>query len=163
MNRTHIISVLTVAAILAAVTAWGYRQGQNALLMGLTGPSTNEVYYYEDGTPKADPAIVGTWQNAANPQWFKVYYDDYDCDGYWWGKEWSEDEDVMEEDLPFHGNGWFRWRKEGKQIRELYMMDISGAVVPKAWLYKVKKDSLLLYPENAKNRIDRFGRVHENN
>ena len=129
--------------------------------MGFAGPSTNDVYYYEDGTPKADPLFVGTWRNAENPLWYKVYLDDYDSDGFFWGKEWSEDEDVFEEDLTFHGNGWFRWRKEGKTLKELHKMDIGGVEIPKLWRFKASPDSLLLSHPDFKDRCDRFGRVKE--
>ena len=161
MNRIRIILIFGLFLLMAGVAALGYRQGQQAVQMGLTGPYTNDVYYYEDGTPKADPAIVGIWQNAHNPQSFKVFYDDYNGDGYWWGKQWSEDEDVHEEDLLFHGNGWFLWRREGKLLTELHKMDISEATVPKLWRLKTMKDSLVLTHPDFKHLSEHFGRVHE--
>ena len=126
-----------------------------------SGPATNDVYYYQDEAPPADPLIVGTWQNTRNPGWYKVYYDDYDSDGYYWGKEWDEAEDVFEEDLSYHGNGWFRWRKEGKNLKELHHMDVNQAVIPKLWRIQTKPDSLLLYSTENKKHCDRFGRVTE--
>lgn len=161
MHNKRLILICLIAALAVAIAA-------TVLLVVLSrsgwsgsGPSTNDVYYYEDDAPHADPEIVGMWQNVQNPQWFKVYYDDYDSDGYYWGKEWDEADDVFEEDLSYHGNGWFRWRKEGKNLKELHTMDISGATVPKQWRYKTKPDSLLLYSPENKKRCDRFGRVGE--
>ena len=128
-----------------------------------SGPSTNDVYYYQDDAPPADPAIVGTWQSVSSPTWFKVYYDDYDGDGYYWGKEWDEADDVFEEDLGYHGNGWFRWRKEGKLLKELHHMDVGEAVIPKQWRLQTKPDSLLLFNPENKKRCERFHRVAEEN
>ena len=163
MNRKRVILLCLMAllaAILVAILVLFYPGSKWAI----GGPSTNDVYYYEDGAPPADPEIVGIWRNADNEGWYKVYYDDYDGDGFYWGKEWNEDEDVDEEDLTYHGNGWFRWRKEGKnQLKELHQMDISQAAIPKVWRYKTKPDSLMLFPYDSKNKkeCDRFGRVLE--
>ena len=160
MNRKRILFILSVLILVALLAA--------ALVLFLPGsrwaihgPSTNDVYYYDDGAPPADPAVVGTWQNVQNPRWFKVYYDDYDGDGYYWGKEWDEAEEVFEEDLSYHGNGWFRWKREGKTLTELHRMDINETVIPKVWNLKTKPDSLLLFPQNNKKVCDRFGRVLE--
>ena len=54
--------------------------------------------------------LVGTWQNNANPQHYMVFtYDTSDSitEGYRYGYEWDESEDVYKEDLVEHGNGWF--------------------------------------------------------
>ena len=160
MNRKLILWLCVALVVLAgAVTIVHFVVPGSR--MDVVGRFTNDVYYYDDGSPAADPAIVGTWQNAENPKWFKVYYDDYDGDGYYWGKEWDESDDVFEEDLNYHGNGWFRWRKEGKNLREEHQMEIGSAIVPKTWRVKTKSDSLLLFSTFVKNKCDRFGRVQE--
>ena len=161
MQNKRLILICLIVALALAVAATVVLVVLSRTGWVDSGPSTNDVYYYEDGTPKADPAIVGTWQNAQNPGWFKVYYDDYDGDGYYWGKEWDEADDVFEEDLTYHGNGWFRWRKEGKNLKELHRMDLSDAVIPKVWTLKTKPDSLLLFHQTNKKVCDRFGRVAE--
>lgn len=158
MNRNRILMIGILVALFVAIVA-------AVLLVVLPTKwssddhATNDVYYYEDGAPTADPAIVGMWRNAANPQWYKVYYDDYHGDGYFWGKEWDEADDVEEEDLTYHGNGWFMWRKEGKNLRELHKMDLGDAVIPKFWRFQTKQDSLLLFNPDNKRICDRFGKV----
>lgn len=159
MNRKRILILCALAALIAAAVAVLLLIIPNSRQQ--SGPSTNDVYYYDNGTPVADPDIVGTWRNADNPQWYKVYYDDYEGDGYFWGKMWDEAEDVYEEDLTYHGNGWFLWRKEGKELKELHQMDLGNASVPKIWRLKTKPDSLLLFLPDQKKVCDRFGRAEE--
>ena len=96
---------------------------------------TNTVIYFEGEVPPADPLMVGRWKNMDDAGWHKVYYDDDDGEGYYWGKEWNESEDVLEEDLSFHGNGWFRWTKSNDTLYELSTMDFRD--VPIAHIYYV--------------------------
>ncbi len=122
---------------------------------------TNDAGYVEDDIPHADPFIVGKWQNSSNPHWFKVYYDDYDEDeGFFWGKEWDESDDVHEEDLYYHGNGWFRWRKDNDQLTELHTMDVQNVPIPKVWNIRTlsSPDSLILTNRDYKKQCLRFGR-----
>ena len=160
MKRNRIILICVLVLLIVAIVAAVLLFLPNSK-WAIGGHSTNDVYYYEDGTPPADPDIVGMWRNTDNPHWFKVYYDDYDGDGFYWGKEWDEEDDVFEEDLSYHGNGWFRWRKEGKNIKELHKMDLGDASIPKIWHYKTKPDSLFLFPPDSKKSCDRFGRIQE--
>lgn len=141
------------AAIGAAIFFSQTREKSNDIL------STEGAGYAEEDIPHADPAIVGKWQNTANPQWFKVYYDDYDDEGYFWGKEWDEAENVMEEDLNYHGNGWFRWCKQGKELQELHAMDITETIIPKIYQKLRSSNDSLLLKEKLSKRIDHFGRV----
>lgn len=122
--------------------------------------STDLNYNLEGEVPPADPMIVGKWHNCEKPQWYKVYYDDYDeNEGLYWGKEWNEAEDVTEEDLRYHGNGWFRWDKRGNTLREFATMDARD--VPIAKIYTVcylSEDSIAYYEEGRKKHIQRFRR-----
>lgn len=160
MNRKRlIILLLSIAAIAAAAVWFGlYHWPKEKENEGL---STNGSGYAEEEIPHADPLIVGKWQNDLNPQWFRVYYDDYDDDGFFWGKEWNEADDVSEEDLNYHGNGWFRWRVDGKQLLEMHTMDIVDVPVSKRW--KVHKpslpDSLILTDAEHRKHCLHFGRV----
>ena len=96
---------------------------------------TNNVIYWEDETPPADPLMVGRWSCREKPGWHKVYYDDPDGEGRYWGKEWDESDDVMEEDLGYHGNGWFRWTKSNDTLTEFSTMDFRD--VPIAHTYRL--------------------------
>ncbi len=81
----------------------------------------------------ANPLFVRKWYVEHHPTSFKVYYDD-PCEqpGYFWGKEWNEEENIYEEDLLYHGNGWFQWCKQGNQLLEMHMMD-NAFVVPQEY------------------------------
>ena len=96
---------------------------------------TNTVIYFEGEVPPADPLMVGRWKNMDNAGWHKVYYDDDDGEGHYWGKEWDESDDVLEEDLSFHGNGWFRWTKSNDTLYEFSTMDFRD--VPIAHIYYI--------------------------
>lgn len=98
------------------------------------------VYYEEENA--ADERFVGKWQNCDNPLWYKVYYDDYDADGYYWGKEWNEADNVYEPDLAFHGNGWFRWRVESSKLYEFHTQDINDIAIPKVYIFSIKNNHL---------------------
>ena len=130
-NKAIWVVLLLVAVAAAGAVTWFVLRDeqpaqeqpeQDEVETGVTtsdGFSTDAVIIMEDEMPEADPMIVGKWQSSDNPQWYKVYYDDYDEDEQlFWGKEWDESEDVLEEDLKYHGNGWFRWEKKGKELCE---------------------------------------------
>ena len=139
MSRKQlIILILCIATVVAATVGYGIyymqtHEGENEIL------STNNDGYAIEEIPHADSLIVGKWQNSNNPQWYKVYYDDYDEDErLFWGKEWDESEDVYEEDLNYHGNGWFRWERRGGELLEYSTMDACD--VPIAKIYKVLRN-----------------------
>ena len=161
MNRKLLIIVIVLASLIVAgaVTYCVVKYLPREQTAPKDDHSTNANYSFEEDVPSADPAIVGKWQNVANPQWYKVYYDDYDDDGFFWGKEWSEDEDVFEEDLPYHGNGWYRWRKKGKSLEERHVMSIRDVPIKKQWKVQTKPDSLILSEPEFTKQIYRFRRV----
>ena len=92
----------------------------------------------------ADPRVVGRWHERDYPTHYRVYYDDA-CDehGFFWGKEWNEDDDVMEEDLIYHGNGWFKWRIEKKHFVEIHIDDQNNIQVPIEIAYANLTDTTL--------------------
>lgn len=143
MNKRLILILSAVAAaiIVAAGVAWYImNRAPQAQEIKEDEHTTNSALYFEDNIPPADPLIVGRWQNMDNPQWYKVYYDDYADEDFYWGKEWDESDDVQEEDLNYHGNGWFRWRKQGDELQEFHTMDTRD--VPIAKLYKIAKNDI---------------------
>ena len=161
MTRKHlVILLLCCTAVVVAAAVWfgiyySQREKESDML------STDSAGYAEDEIPHADPLIVGKWRNTDNPHWYKVYYDDFDEDEQlFWGKEWDESEDVHEEDLNYHGNGWFRWEKKGKELHEYATMDVRD--IPIAKLYTLlfsTQDSLAYYQNNHKNSCFHFARV----
>ena len=130
MKRKRYIIIFVLCLIAAAITAaaiWYFssqKEEEPEEGVFINEQTTNGPGYYEDDIPHADPKIVGKWRSTDKKGWYKVYYDDYDEETkLFWGKEWDEGEDVQEEDLNYHGNGWFRWEKKHKVLREYATMD----------------------------------------
>ena len=94
-----------------------------------------------------NPLLLGHWTCLERPTWHRVYTDEYSGNGYYWGKEWDEAEDVTEEDLVDYGNGWFEWKQDENDILELATTDMSDARVP--FIYTIRKltDKDLIYIE----------------
>lgn len=67
--------------------------------------------------------------------------------GYYWGCEWTEEEDVHEEDLVFHGNGWFKYSFKSAELIEIHKMDYDWADIPKVYTVSALTDSELKYYE----------------
>jgi hypothetical protein len=163
-KRTKLIIILSAVAVALSATGivmWlVLREPAEPEMQVAQGASTNELVYFEDDTPPADPMMVGKWRNQANAGWYKVYYDDYDGDGFYWGKEWDESDDVFEEDLRYHGNGWFRWRKNGKELLEMATMDERDVPIAKTYIIATNSaDSLIYKDASRKKTFYRFGRV----
>lgn len=161
MKKRIVIIFLCLAAIAIAATV-GYKLYQRAHGSRMQNEyPTDEVGYMEADIPHADSLIVGKWQNTANPHWYKVYYDDYDEDEQlFWGKEWNEAEDVLEEDMDYHGNGWFRWEKKGRMLREYATMSKRDVPIHRGYKIRLSSpDSLVYFEPDYKKVIYRFARV----
>lgn len=164
MKRKLLIVGICIASMLivgATAVYMAHKYHNRIHIVGYPKEKTNEHQVYQDETPIADSALVGKWQNQDNPQWFKSYYDDYDGDGFFWGKEWNEAENVYEEDLNYHGNGWFRWRIDKDQLLEMHTMDAQDTPIPKRWRVRLQSfpDSLILFSVDVRNQYLCFGRV----
>jgi len=161
LKRFFIILFSSVAFIAAAAVVWHVQETEyyKSRLQTNKHPKLWKVLF-ERRIPKADPLIVGKWQNKENPLMYKVYYDEYDEENkLFWGKEWDESEDVQEEDLKYHGNGWFRWEKRGKNLHEYATMDITDVPIYRG--YKVRylsKDSLAYKEKEYDKKIFCFVR-----
>ena len=106
-----------------------------------------------------NPLLIGHWQGVDNPGWHRVYTEEYSGNGYYWGKEWDESEDVTEEDLVDYGNGWFEWKMDGNDVLELATSDMTESRVP--FIYSIKKlsDKDLIYVEQRSSIKRTFTRV----
>ena len=162
MKRNHILILcLCCAAVLAAaVGTWRYIKTHPKEHVVVNTHPTDAPLFFDDSIPPADPLIVGKWSNTENPKWFKVYYDDYDEEQcLYWGKEWDESEDVLETDLRYHGNGWFRWKKQDGFIHEFATMDYRDVPIHRG--YKIilsTQDSLVYFEAERKAPALRFAR-----
>ena len=167
MKKRLIVIGVCLAAVLAACAVWFYVRHQPEPEPQTPGGEVVNTHptdgpgYYVDIIPCGDSLIVGKWQNTANPQWYKVYYDDYDEDTQmFWGKEWDESEDVLEEDLNYHGNGWFRWDKIGDELHEYSTMDNRDVPIHKGYIIRYSSYDSLVYFEPARKKvIHRFTRI----
>ena len=166
MRRETVLITVCIAAVLAVAAGVGiyYLVQNRAEENEMVSTDTESIAVLE--LPSADSLMVGKWQNAENPKWYKVYYDDPDDDedGYFWGKEWDEEDDVLEEDLMYHGNGWFRWRKEKNQLTELHTMDANDLPIAKIWFVKHLtardvNDSMIVTNSERKAQCYRFTKV----
>ena len=156
-----ILLLCAVACTLAAAFVGGFQEGRIRQGKVVTNDHpTQGAVYFVDEVPPADPLIVGRWTCTANPQWHKVYYDDFDEEEcLYWGKEWDEKEDVLEEDLDYHGNGWFRWEKKGDQLHEYATMSIRSVPIHHAYDILVSTTDSLIYREpDYKKNVYRFGK-----
>ena len=160
------ILILVIAAIAAsACIVWFLvsrpAEPEPGVHVATNDHATHGAVVFEEGIPSADPMMVGKWQNTANRGWYKVYYDDYDEEEQlYWGKEWDETEDVQEEDLDYHGNGWFRWEKRGDILREYATMSTRDVPIHRGYtIQKLTSDSIIYYETDRRNIVFRFART----
>ncbi|MBO4665813.1 MAG: hypothetical protein J5612_02960 [Paludibacteraceae bacterium] len=110
--------------------------------------TTNKFSVFSEAEDEEyNPLLIGHWQCCDQAGWHRVYTDEYSGNGYYWGKEWNEDEDISEADLVDYGNGWFEWKMDGNNVLELAATDMNETRVP--FIYTIKKlsDTELLYIE----------------
>lgn len=79
--------------------------------------------------------------------------DQSDEANYFWGCEWTESEDVYEADLVYHGNGWFKYRLNEKELLEIHKMDYGWADIPKVYIVSILTSSNLNYYEKDQTSI----------
>lgn len=122
---------------------------------------TDAVRRYKDDNV-INSYIVGRWQNMDNKGWYCVFYEEVDGEGMCWGKEWDESENVLEEDLPFHRNGWFRWRIKDGVLHKFAVMNMSEAIIYKSYKVVNMKNNMLEMQEelHGSNKYS-FVRVDE--
>ena len=160
-----IIGLCLLAAAITAAAVWYFvsreeepqegQEGQEGMI--INEHPTDGPGYYEDDMPHADPLIVGKWQSTNKKGWYKVYYDDYDEDTQkFWGKEWDEGEDVQEEDLNYHGNGWFRWEKKRHVLHEYSTMDAQDVPIHRKYEIQFVSTDSIAFCETDYNILYQF-------
>ena len=155
MNKPTLFFLCSVLLFGVAVAAglWLQHSEQSA---AVDDHNTNNVVYFDDNNPVADPLLLGKWTNTDNRDWHKVYYDDYDGNGRFWGKEWDESEDVLEEDLYYHGNGWFRWERRVETLFEYYTMDSRDVPIAHRYILFVHDSTDIEQMEVYNRSVSRF-------
>ena len=89
--------------------------------------------------------MFGRWRNDSNPQQYTVFYSDVAETGWYWGKEWDEAQGILEEDLTYHGNGWFKWSKTHDELTEIYVSEHGNILVPNHYRIDKLNDTTFVY------------------
>ena len=121
--------------------------------------TTNKFSIFSEAEDEEyNPLLIGHWESTERPGWHRVYTDEYSGNGYYWGKEWDESEDISEDDLVDYGNGWFEWKMDGNNVLELAATDMNETRVP--FIYTIKKlsDTELIYIEQRSKEKRAFAR-----
>lgn len=105
--------------------------------------------------------LVGRWQSQSG-QDFIVFTNEDAGEGYAWGMEWNADETLESdlEELDFHGNGWFKWKKGGDYITARNMMSISEAEAAVDWKLYELNDSRMQLAQKA-GKIVTYNKVQQ--
>jgi len=74
-------------------------------------------------------------------------------EGYLYGREWDLAEDVKESDLLPYGNGWFKYRLDGKELLEIHKMDYGWGKIPKVNIVTTLTDVKLAYYEKEQPSV----------
>lgn len=97
----------------------------SSFVIGLTACD----FFGGDTTIGSESDLLGYWEDSLLPGSIIVFTSEpvstqdsafESFDGYKWGKEWDENDNVYEEDVnrDYHGNQWFIWKKEPTMIRK---------------------------------------------
>ena len=101
--------------------------------------------------------LQGLWEEDGTQHFVRFTTDQADETGYFWGCEWDEKDDVTEEDLEFHGNGWFKYNLTKDQLLEIHRMNQDWADIPKVYIVTALTHSKLEYHlKDYKNEKIRF-------
>lgn len=146
-------TILAVAAAAGAVWYWYYHT--QTLPTPSTQPATpsqslqdtanTDKHVIYEPEKVANPLLVGQWLKDDNKH-YKVYLDDAcDEESYFWGKEWDEAQNISEEDLTYHGNGWFKWSITHNELTEIYVSENGSILVPYQYRIDSLNDSTFVY------------------
>lgn len=98
--------------------------------------------------------LQGLWQENNTEHFVRFTTEQSDEAGYLYGREWDEAEDIYEEDLLPHGNGWFKYLFETNgNLTEIHLMDNGGAEIPKVYIVSKLTSTTLEYYEKDHKSI----------
>ncbi len=98
--------------------------------------------------------LQGLWQENNTEHFVRFTTEQSDEAGYLYGREWDEAEDIHEEDLLPHGNGWFKYLFETNgNLTEIHLMDNGGAEIPKVYIVSKLTSTTLEYYEKDHKSI----------
>lgn len=100
--------------------------------------------------------LQGKWVEDNTTHYVVYTTDAADIAGFFWGKEWTEPE-KREEQLPYHGNGWFKYQLDGTSLKQLNVMNNEGATIPKYYtVQSLSSTNMVYYEEDFKNTKYKF-------
>jgi hypothetical protein len=100
--------------------------------------------------------LQGEWIEDGTTHHVRFTTEAADEPNYFWGCEWGVD-DIEEEDLVYHGNGWFKYNLNEKNLLEVHMMDYGWADIPKQYIMVTLTGSkMTFYPKDFKNEKKNF-------
>ncbi|MBR7154304.1 MAG: hypothetical protein IKD12_03230 [Paludibacteraceae bacterium] len=98
--------------------------------------------------------LQGLWQENNTEHFVRFTTEQSDEAGYLYGREWDEAEDIYEEDLLPHGNGWFKYLFETNgNLTEIHLMNNGGAEIPKVYIVSKLTSTTLEYYEKDHKSI----------
>lgn len=98
--------------------------------------------------------LQGLWLENNTQHYVRFTTEQSDETAYLYGREWDEAEDIYEEDLMPHGNGWFKYKFETTgDLTEIHLMDNGGAEIPKVYVVSKLTDTDLEYYEKDHKNI----------
>ena len=142
-----------------------------AIALGLSSCKKNEPVEFHLST------LQGLWleEKANMEHYVRFTTEPADEEGYFFGREWHQEDDVFEKDLYvyvkdaqgndslIHGNGWFQYQLEIKgDLHEIHFMDNGGADIPQEYIVTMLNDSRLeYYKKDYEDEKSYFNRVAE--
>lgn len=100
-------------------------------------------YFVED--------LQGKWCKDGQQDYRRFATEQASREGYYWGWEWDEGEDVQESDRTSHpyGNGWFMYTIQGDQLLEIEKTEYGWADIPKVYIIsELTSTTLVYYPKD---------------
>jgi len=82
--------------------------------------------------------IYGLWQEQEDYKEYMRFLtadEEKKEDEYCFGREWDE-QDRLEKELKYKGNGWFKWKVNGTTLTCINLMDNGSAEIPKTYIIK---------------------------
>ena len=91
--------------------------------------------------------LQGKWCKDGAQDYRRFATDKASREGYYWGWEWDEGEDVQESDRTSHpqGNGWFMYTIQGDQLLEIEKTEYGWVDIPKVYIISELSDTKLIY------------------
>ena len=124
------------------------------LLLALVGIALAGCNLFNKPTEFQLSDLQGLWQENKTMHYVRFTTENSEETGYLYGREWDEADDVFEEDLVFHGNGWFKYKFEKNgDLTEIHLMDNGGAEIPKVYVVTLLTDTELSYYEKDHKSI----------